>query len=255
LADGSTKPIATIEVGDVVLATDPETGETSAETVTATWAHNDVLVDLSVDGMALTTTEDHVFWNATDERWQEIQAFDPGDRLLTPTGETVAVTGLSWATTRPAPAYNLTIEHRHTYYVVVESTPVLVHNDDGGVDVLFGQRRIGPDFSEDGAFKGRSIYAVAEDLRAGRLSPHGIRIDAFWHGNQLVAVNNRSLAALSLAKMRPTNVNIVDPPSSIRKRLREPAIVSDRLPSRSVAVTPSQRDLRVGDIISTPGGC
>jgi hypothetical protein len=131
LADGSTKPIATIEVGDVVLATDPETGETSAESVTATWAHQDVLVDLSVDGMALTTTEDHVFWNATDELWQEIGAFAPGDRLLTPSGETVTVTGLSWATTRLGPAYNLTVEHRHTYYVMVGATPVLVHNDGG----------------------------------------------------------------------------------------------------------------------------
>jgi hypothetical protein len=131
LADGTTKPIAAVQVGDVVLATDPNTGETSAETVTATWVHDDILVDLSVGDKALTTTEDHLFWNATDEQWQEAQDFDPGDALLTPTGDTVTVTGVAWTTTHVAPAYNLTVEHLHTYYAVAGVTPVLVHNTDG----------------------------------------------------------------------------------------------------------------------------
>jgi RHS repeat-associated protein len=131
LADGSTKPIAAIQVGDVVLATNPETGETSAETVTAAWVHDDILVDLLVGSTALSTTEDHVFWNATDQQWQEAHAFDPGDTLLTPTGEAVTVAGLAWATTRLAPAYNLTVDDLHTYYVIAGDTPVLVHNDGG----------------------------------------------------------------------------------------------------------------------------
>jgi hypothetical protein len=137
LADGSTKPIAAIQVGDVVLATNPETGETSAETVTAAWVHDDILVALLVGSAALSTTEDHLFWNATDQQWQEAHAFDPGDTLLTPMGEAVTVAGLSWATTRLAPAYNLTVDDLHTYYVVAGTTPVLVHNADPGCGARF----------------------------------------------------------------------------------------------------------------------
>lgn len=37
LADGTVKPIGQIEAGDQVLATDPETGRQSAETVLAVW--------------------------------------------------------------------------------------------------------------------------------------------------------------------------------------------------------------------------
>ncbi len=80
-------------------------------------------------------------------------------------------------------------------------------------------------------------------------------IHAFEHEGALVSENTRSLAALSLAGMRPTNVRMMDDvPSVVRGRLTEDPIVGGPLPSRVVAVTPSMRDLRVGDIISIPDG-
>jgi RHS repeat-associated protein len=125
----------------------------------------------------------------------------------------------------------------------------------GGEDVLFGQARIGPNFSPGGTFKERSIYAVAEDLRRGRLSPEGVVVHAFRHGGQLVAENNRSLAALSLAGLRPVNIKILENVSDkVRGRLDEISVLGDILPSRRIAVTPSQTDHRVGDIINLSGG-
>ena len=129
LADGTTKPINQIQVGDKVLATNPETGETAAREVTHTLPHTDQLVDLELeDGSTITTTEDHHFWNHTDRQWQETQHLDPGDQLLTSTGNTIAVQGLNWNTTHNAPAYDLTIADTHTYYVEAGSRSVLVHN-------------------------------------------------------------------------------------------------------------------------------
>src|SRR5438132_897819 len=64
--------------------------------------------------------------------------------------------------------YDLTIDGLHTYYVIAGNVPVLVHNCGGDEPVLFGQARVGPNFSKGGAFNGRSIYDVAGDLRAGR---------------------------------------------------------------------------------------
>lgn len=120
---------------------------------------------------------------------------------------------------------------------------------------MFGQRRVSPNFSEEGAFKGRSIYAVAQDLKNGTLDPNGIKIHAFWHEGQLVSENTRSLSALSLAGLRPTNINILDSvPDDVLARLTEEPLVGGPLPSRVTAVTPSMRDLRVGDIISIPEG-
>jgi RHS repeat-associated protein len=123
-----------------------------------------------------------------------------------------------------------------------------------GVEVLFGQRRVSPEFSDEGSFKGRSIYAVAQDINNGRLDPNGVVVHAFWHNGQLIAENSRSLATLSLAGLRPTNIKILDfVPQEVMDRLRDPVLL-DRLPSRMTAVTPSKEDLRVGDIIRIPGG-
>ncbi|GAA1788944.1 RHS repeat-associated core domain-containing protein [Luedemannella flava] len=130
MADGTRKRISEIRVGDEVLATDPETGEQAPRKVTKVWVHDDMLVDLRLDGGAtVTTTEDHLFWNATDRQWQETQQFDEGDLLYTAGGGSVAVAGLNMATAHRARAYNLTVAGIHTYYVFALSTPVLVHNE------------------------------------------------------------------------------------------------------------------------------
>jgi hypothetical protein len=87
------------------------------------------VVDLVLaGGAAVTTTEDHPFWNATDRGWQDAQDLDPGDRLLTPDGRTVTVSGLAWSTARTDTAYNLTVADTPTYYVVAGAASVLVHN-------------------------------------------------------------------------------------------------------------------------------
>jgi hypothetical protein len=41
MADGATKPIAEVDIGDKVTATDPESGETPARGVVATIVHSD----------------------------------------------------------------------------------------------------------------------------------------------------------------------------------------------------------------------
>ncbi|MFG1891080.1 RHS repeat-associated core domain-containing protein [Micromonospora sp. NPDC049051] len=128
LAAGDTKPLEEIEVGDVVLATDPETGEQGPRTVTAVWVHDDELRDLEVTGGRLRTTEDHPYWNVTDQQWQLASELDPGDLLRAADGSEVEVFGFIKGGSRVALAYNLTVDDIHTYYVVAGKTPVLVHN-------------------------------------------------------------------------------------------------------------------------------
>jgi hypothetical protein len=128
MADGTTKPISEVEIGDWVLAEDPESGERGARQVTHLWVHQDTIIDLEIEGYDVATTEDHPFWNPTDTEWQRADALDPGDLVLTADGATLTVDGIDWASARTTLAYNLTVDDVHTYFVQIGEEPVLVHN-------------------------------------------------------------------------------------------------------------------------------
>ena len=86
------------------------------------------MVEFEVGDGTVTTTEDHEFWNVTDDAWQETQHIDAGDLLLTADGATVEAGTLLWETAHVAPAFDLTIDEIHTYHVTAGDESVLVHN-------------------------------------------------------------------------------------------------------------------------------
>ncbi len=131
MADGTTKPISEVEVGDFVLAEDPESGERGAREVTHLWGHQDTIIDLEIDGHDVATTEEHSFWNYSDGEWQRADTLDPGDLVLTADGATLTVEGFEWES-RTTAAYNLTVDGIHTYFVEVDGDAVLVHNTGDG---------------------------------------------------------------------------------------------------------------------------
>ncbi|MEU6229335.1 polymorphic toxin-type HINT domain-containing protein [Streptomyces sp. NPDC047042] len=138
LGDGRTKAIEDVRAGDRVLATDPETGRTLVEPVTATITSRGdkqlVRVTVPENGSgstaAVTATDKHQFWaDGTTDDWRDAAELRPGTRLRTPTGTEVPVTGVkSWAV-KDQRVHNLTVAELHTYYVLAGATPVLVHND------------------------------------------------------------------------------------------------------------------------------
>ncbi|MEH3068186.1 MAG: polymorphic toxin-type HINT domain-containing protein [Aeromicrobium erythreum] len=128
--DGSKKTIEKVKVGDKVIASDPETGEQAAETVEAVWKHRDTLTDLVVGGRVLTTTEDHLFWAIADRKFERVDEFARGEKVLTADGRTLTVSGLRASTARDGTAYNLTAADIHTYHVGHDQA--LVHNTCGG---------------------------------------------------------------------------------------------------------------------------
>ena len=158
MADGTTKAIKDIRVGDLVLATNPETGEQGARRVANLWVHEDQVAGLQMaDGSAVTTTEDHPFWNQTDQQWQEAQQLDRGDLLQTSTGARLAVDGIDWRTSRRAMAYNLTVDDIHTYHVIAGDAPVLVHNCGGPI-------RVSPS-AQDWGTKGAHVHVGNHEVR------------------------------------------------------------------------------------------
>jgi len=172
MADGSTKPISEIRIGDRVIAFDPETGERGDRVVSRLWVHDDVLVDLHVGGGSIKTTEDHPFWNQTDGEWQQASNLDPGDFVLSSDGDLLGVGGIDWVSAQRSTAYNLTVRDIHTYFVVVGDEEVLVHNNNG----LCG-----------GTFAGAGIDTHAHFLqrlaqRASRGVTEGNALDAYRNG-------------------------------------------------------------------------
>ncbi|WP_018543808.1 polymorphic toxin-type HINT domain-containing protein [Streptomyces sp. LaPpAH-108] len=144
MADGSTKNIEDIELGDTVLATDPETGKSEQREVTATIVTDsdkrftELTLDTPEGSEQLTATYEHPFWSVSAHRWIEAGDLEPGMTLRTDDGRQLKITATHQYTDH-ARTYNLTIAGLHTYYVLAGETPVLVHNS-GGCSVADGPR-------------------------------------------------------------------------------------------------------------------
>ncbi|MFE9627026.1 polymorphic toxin-type HINT domain-containing protein [Streptomyces sp. NPDC006527] len=138
MADGSTKAIKDVRIGDKVLATDPETGETRAETVTAEilgkGVKHLVKVTIDTDGKKgsktaeVTATDKHPFWVPELGEWIDATDLKTGEWLRTSAGTLVQITAIKRWTALDATVHNLTVSTVHTYYVLAGATPVLVHN-------------------------------------------------------------------------------------------------------------------------------
>ncbi|MFI1018163.1 polymorphic toxin-type HINT domain-containing protein [Streptomyces sp. NPDC020965] len=147
MGDGTTKPIEDVKAGDQVLATDPETGISTAQTVTAELVHLDNdLIDLRVRGddenpAVLKTTAHHPFWDTTTQSWKPAGALTEQSRLATATGQPAAIEAVD----RRAGSermYDLSVADFRTYYVLAGETPVLVHNSNCGIGrELIGDNR------------------------------------------------------------------------------------------------------------------
>ena len=137
LADGSSKPIEEIELGDEVLATDPQTGATEARPVVALVVgeghKNLVEVTVDTDGHAgdatgsVIATDGHPFWVADLNTWVTAAKLAPGQWLRTSAGTWVQIAAVR-PFTQERRVHNLTIADTHTYYVLAGDQPVLVHN-------------------------------------------------------------------------------------------------------------------------------
>jgi hypothetical protein len=137
LAGGAEVPIEDVDIGDSVVATDPVTGLSLAEPVTATIVGDGMktLVDITIDtdgpaGHAeahLTATDGHPFWVPADRQWRKAIDLREGDTVRTTTGKRLQITGIHIQHQHQR-VHNLTVRTIHTYYVLAGKTPVLVHN-------------------------------------------------------------------------------------------------------------------------------
>ena len=129
MADGTTKPIDQVVVGDQVAAYNPDTGEVEPRAVTDTFVHEQVAtVRVKTSQGEITTTINHPFY-VEGKGWRTVGQLEAGDQLHTPDGTLAEVITIQ-ATGTSETVYNLAVEDLHSYYVQTsDGTNVLVHND------------------------------------------------------------------------------------------------------------------------------
>jgi len=166
MADGSTKAIEDIREGDQVLANDPENaGKPEPKEVTCIANGEAIrLIELAFDKDS-NGTEDgkfkatgrHPIWTE-NSGWKGAEDIRVGDLMLTSDGSRLTVT--KTAETRGyTKTYNLTVDEVHTFYVVADGTPVLVHNQPPNI------HGVAPDWVRKGAHV--DVKGVEIGLRGG----------------------------------------------------------------------------------------
>ena len=120
------KPIEEIQAGDLVYATDPETGGSGYKEVLRTFRkESDVLIHVFVNGEEIETTAVHPFW--VENRWVSAKDLKEGDLLTLADGSAARISGVYGEKLDEAVVvYNFEVEEFHTYYVT--EAGVLVHN-------------------------------------------------------------------------------------------------------------------------------
>ncbi|MEV0754584.1 LamG-like jellyroll fold domain-containing protein [Streptosporangium sp. NPDC050280] len=147
MADGTTKPIEDVKIGDWVVAADAATGLTAARRVShlITGDGEKRLVRLTITTDAATgksgtvvATDGHPFWVPDLRKWVKAGELQPGMLLRTSAGTYIQLTAVKkW--TAPQRVHNLTVDGLHTYHVVAGNQAILAHNDDP-FDVALGYR-------------------------------------------------------------------------------------------------------------------
>ena len=132
LADGTLAPIETLDTGDLVLTTDPLTGQTTAQPVITpiVGSGDKHLVDVVTDAGTWTATANHPIW-VDGKGWTPAGELTAGDQLVGSTGGLLVVQAMhdrGWLSGQTV--YNLSVAGTHTYYIASPDGTVdaLVHN-------------------------------------------------------------------------------------------------------------------------------
>ncbi|MFW5472713.1 LamG-like jellyroll fold domain-containing protein [Knoellia sp. CPCC 206450] len=188
MADGSTKAIKDVRLGDKVMATDARTGRTSGRLVTNLIRHAGVhaMVAITLVGGAgaVHATDGHPVYDATKQEYVDASLLRAGDQLRLDSGRTIEIAKVE-AYRADLKAYNLTVDVDHTYYVKADASAikVLVHNCGGAVAghssrcacAVGDAPRISP--NPWGKLGSPAHRRVVSDVRAD-LESQGLRVEA-----------------------------------------------------------------------------
>ncbi|WP_444924590.1 polymorphic toxin-type HINT domain-containing protein [Microbulbifer sp. DLAB2-AF] len=169
------KAIETIEIGDLVLSKDVDSGQQGWKPVTQLFTKYRQIFDVVVESDAseaskqklIETTDDHPFY-VQGKGWVATIDLKPGDKIET--DETsVAVVKTVRASNRNDTTYNLEVADFHTYYVT--KLKLLVHNCDDLPKPRLGDRRISNELYEE-LRKKTPTQELKDQVNVGKIPPY-----------------------------------------------------------------------------------
>jgi hypothetical protein len=137
LASGAAVAISSLKVGDKVRSVDPKTEKSTVRMVAKVHVNHDSdLLDLTVvrngHRAVMHTTARHPFWSQSRKAWVRADQLGTTDELKTDRLKTDKTGVVRVARVVAVPGdearWDLTVATDHDYYVVADTTAVLVHN-------------------------------------------------------------------------------------------------------------------------------
>ncbi|MGM7703482.1 polymorphic toxin-type HINT domain-containing protein [Pseudalkalibacillus sp. Hm43] len=186
MTDDGTKSIEDIEIGDLVLAKNTDTGEVAHKPVTRLFENQvDETYKLKIADETITTTSDHPFW-IDGKGWVETSDLQVGDRIETHTGKYLPINQIHQIE-EPATVYNFTVDGFHTYYV--SDLGILVHNENCIDPYFYKDNVIGK--TVDDTTSGTPSQRLGKNLlEAGIKQPEKIG-DKSWQAHHIVPVGSK----------------------------------------------------------------
>gem|GEM_PF-1918587 len=193
MADGSTKSIDKIKVGDEVKSRDPATGKDKDEPVLRLYIHPapQIMVLHLSDGEEITCTPEHRFY-VPGKGFEEAGELTNRDRLVCDSEEIASattagaepkqlnITSITWeaeapTTTTSRPVYNFEVANTHTYFVGAGWGGVWVHNSCGLTPVF---RAVSPGEAAD--IDGSGVFNALPGQMEGKWFASSAEDEASW---------------------------------------------------------------------------
>jgi len=189
--------IEDVEVGDLVLARDEDTGESAYKPVVALIAGSEreiweVIVE-TTDGQNVVrqepigTTDEHP-WRTADGRWVETKDLAPGMELVSSNGDRAVVIS-AFKTDRIETTYNFEVEGLHTYFV--GEAGVWVHNACPPLKVFHSLSAMNSRMAilSRQYWAKQSTDSIVRSLAPGSVEPLTVRANGvIMQGNQRISV-------------------------------------------------------------------
>ncbi|MFB7577703.1 polymorphic toxin-type HINT domain-containing protein [Streptomyces hydrogenans] len=182
MADRSTRPIRDVQIGDLVLAADPDSGERRGMQVTSTFSHEaaDLVEVRFFDGSTLVTTPGHKV-HVIGRGWTLAMDLRPDDLVIGADGTAGRVASVRDRDSRaPSVVFDLTVEGPHTFFVGTQgskSRSVLVHNC---INLLMHESpTAGHTVAEHVAPDAKRAIELAEEKL--KKNPNGPGVNSVWN--------------------------------------------------------------------------
>ncbi|HEY2493698.1 MAG TPA: S8 family serine peptidase [Paenibacillus sp.] len=172
------KPIEQIQIGDIVLAKDTDTGKQAYKPVVNLFSReNTEIYNLEIQGELVQSTGNHPFW-VKGKGWITADELTPGDLLERQTGATVELQSVELSN-KESRVYNFEVEGFHTFYV--SALGLLTHNSIAACELSNYTKVVTYRLSKS---KGKPSAILNAELKAATK----IIKEPYWEAHHLVPV-------------------------------------------------------------------